>query len=597
MADWESANRVQKNDAGDYRALIGGEWIRVAKAQKNDSGQFRVMREGAAPPMQDINLDPTAGMSGTQKFFAGAGKALTDIGRGATQIVGAGPSREEMAQIQQQDRPLMNTGAGITGNIAGGMASTLPAMAIPGVNTIAGMGALGGALGALQPVSGDQSRLANTAEGAALGVAIPSVIQGAGKLAGMAKNVIDPWLPGGVERAVGRTANAAAGPDKQAIIEALRNPQQIVPGSIPTAAQAAAPVGRAEFSGLQEAVKGRAPTAYENITQAQNAARVRALRTVGQDKAALEAATKMRATNAATNYGAVANQSVEIDPKLFALLENPILQAPLKRAGLLSAGRGTPVDLKTGQVTVGQLQDMKMALDDVIKNPETFGIGASEANLVGTLQKQLVKAIGEKSPGWETARSAYAAQSMPINQMGVGQYLEGKLVPALNDSGASGSQRAAAYAQALRDAPGTLKRATGQPRYDELSQVLNPQQMQAVTNVGSDLARTATHERLARAGSEQARELVGQVAPKVPAAGMFSPHYSVMRAIINRLEGRVEGKSLDRLAEAMQNPQELANVMEGMAPKTRSAIARALREARVPLVGGTIYGIEQGQQP
>ena len=45
MEDWETAERVQTNDAGEKRALIGGSWVSVTKAQKNDEGQFRVMRE------------------------------------------------------------------------------------------------------------------------------------------------------------------------------------------------------------------------------------------------------------------------------------------------------------------------------------------------------------------------------------------------------------------------------------------------------------------------------------------------------------------------------------------------------------------------
>jgi hypothetical protein len=44
MAGWESADRVQKNDSGEYRALINGEWIPVDRAQKNESGEYRIMR-------------------------------------------------------------------------------------------------------------------------------------------------------------------------------------------------------------------------------------------------------------------------------------------------------------------------------------------------------------------------------------------------------------------------------------------------------------------------------------------------------------------------------------------------------------------------
>jgi len=46
---WQSAERVQKNDQGQYRALINGQWTSVEKAQKNDQGQFRVWAPDAAP--------------------------------------------------------------------------------------------------------------------------------------------------------------------------------------------------------------------------------------------------------------------------------------------------------------------------------------------------------------------------------------------------------------------------------------------------------------------------------------------------------------------------------------------------------------------
>ena len=49
---WEAAERVQKNDQGQFRAMIGGKWIPVAKAQKDDSGAFRVMRAGPSAAEQ-----------------------------------------------------------------------------------------------------------------------------------------------------------------------------------------------------------------------------------------------------------------------------------------------------------------------------------------------------------------------------------------------------------------------------------------------------------------------------------------------------------------------------------------------------------------
>lgn len=46
---WESADKVQKNSAGEYRAFIGGEWVPVAKAQKNAAGEYRVERAANMP--------------------------------------------------------------------------------------------------------------------------------------------------------------------------------------------------------------------------------------------------------------------------------------------------------------------------------------------------------------------------------------------------------------------------------------------------------------------------------------------------------------------------------------------------------------------
>ena len=61
--DWEPAERVQKNDQGEFRALIGGEWVPVAKAQKNDQGQFRVMRDFASDLNQAEQVQSQGQMS------------------------------------------------------------------------------------------------------------------------------------------------------------------------------------------------------------------------------------------------------------------------------------------------------------------------------------------------------------------------------------------------------------------------------------------------------------------------------------------------------------------------------------------------------
>lgn len=114
--------------------------------------------------------NPTVGMSGAQRFLAGAGKALTDIYRGGAQLLGA-DNQAEIDAAKARDLPLMQTGAGMAGNIAGNVAAFLPTSMIPGANTYTGAALIGAGIGALQPTAEGDSRLTNVAAGAAGGAA------------------------------------------------------------------------------------------------------------------------------------------------------------------------------------------------------------------------------------------------------------------------------------------------------------------------------------------------------------------------------------------------------------------------------------------
>lgn len=139
-------------------------------------------------PTQDKPYDAMEGISGPQRFIEGAGKAFADIGRGARQIVGLA-GQGEIDDARKYDAPLMKTGAGVAGNVAGSIAAAAPTMLIPGANTVTGAALVGGAMNALQPTAADESRTKNTLLGAALGGAgqygLGKITQAAGaRLAG-----------------------------------------------------------------------------------------------------------------------------------------------------------------------------------------------------------------------------------------------------------------------------------------------------------------------------------------------------------------------------------------------------------------------------
>lgn len=127
-----------------------------------------VLRRQYAKVTDAYSTDPTEGMTTTQKFLAGAGKGMTDLARGAGQLLGL-VDEAEIAEADARDAPLMATGAGQAGQIAGGVASALPAMLVPGANSLIGASAIGALEGALNPTTDDESRLQNMALGAAAG--------------------------------------------------------------------------------------------------------------------------------------------------------------------------------------------------------------------------------------------------------------------------------------------------------------------------------------------------------------------------------------------------------------------------------------------
>lgn len=129
----------------------------------------------------EVGPDPTEGMSGFDKFAAGAGKAMTDITRGAGQMVGL-VDRADVAESRRLDAPLMKTGAGVAGNLAGNVAAFAPVAALPGASTVAGAGVYGSLMGLLQPSTSTRETLTNVVLGGAGGAGGQAV---ANKVPGM----------------------------------------------------------------------------------------------------------------------------------------------------------------------------------------------------------------------------------------------------------------------------------------------------------------------------------------------------------------------------------------------------------------------------
>ena len=589
---------------GAFTVSVGGKQYDVDAPDENTAWKWakathlqEIKSEGqqVKPPTPFKTSGDTALSSG-EEFLAnpygraavGMAKPVIGIGQLGLNIVGQGGDiNREMGNLQQStDKARAYVGssgvdvADIAGQVLSPVNLAAGALLPNATSTVGRIGQgmmFGGASGAAAPVSDPENywrdKMAQIGIGISAGGVIPGLWEGSKAIGRGARNVLQPYLgQSGADAAAGRVAVNVSNGKADEIIRNLENPQVFVRGSNPTAAQAAAPANSAEFSALGKIVAERNPSVNygpKGISGEQNAARLSAVRDVARTPADLAAAEAQRASDAVLNYGAAYNQAIKADPRLMQLSRNPYFQDALKDAEKLAEATG--VNPKQGLTHF--LHYVKVSLDKQLGKTGDTALGNTEKMVVQNLKKELTNWMGAKNPAYELARQEFAKASIPINQMQVGQYLEQKLIPALSEET---KQRAATYAQALRDAPGTIKKSTGQGVSDDLGDILTSGQLDKLKGVQSDLARDATVSDLASKGMKSAQERIGRATPEAPPTGMFSPILSVARGAYNRLTGKASDRILDDIEILMRNPQQMAKVMRDAKPYERRAIVDAM---------------------
>jgi len=352
----------------------------------------------------------------------------------------------------------------------------------------------------------------------------------------------------------------------QQIVNALRGQTEIVPGSIPTAGQAAAPVGATRYAALQAEVAKQLPTEYLERANQQAAARVAQIQDVGKTEAELNAATKLRSQVTDPLYTAArqAGNVVDVNP-ILAKIDDVIAKNPGNKELLteFNAIRGGLVD--ANGIPRTNAQEIASAIDG-LKSALAKKENAFIKKQLTALKNDLTKAV----PGYETAQQTFATMSKPINQMEVGQYLENKLTGSLSE----GKLRPGVFAGAVKEAPTTLKRVTGESRFNTLDEVLTPDQMGKVQSVIDDLARDETFNIQARAGAKGGEVLPATAIGTIP--NWLNKVVTAANMIITRLQGKIDKATAIDLATEMLNPAKAAASMEkALARQAKSAATGA----------------------
>lgn len=594
VRDPQGREREIRGPAGASDAEI------IAQAQRLFSRQnasAQIENDPITRGAKNFNADA----SFTDNLLSGAGKALSDVGLGVRQILRE-DVQGEVDDRAKRDRALMSTGGGLTGNIGtqvgmallpGAVLSKVPATAavgrailspsasLPGVLTGAATGA---AQSAIQPVETGGSRAANAAVGGIAGAVVPTAMMAV--KGGSA--IVEPLYKGGRDRIVGRAINEAAGPNRSAVVNALSQAQEIVPGSLPTAAEAS---GNAGIASLQRTAAAVNPAAYAERALDQNAARVAAIRELAGDagkrqffeaarssaaddlyKAAYQAGVDLRRNAATGQFLSKAEQAAR-KGEITKLLSTPALSDAVEQAKLLM--RNDMKNVRNPSGSVEGLHYVRRALSDKISSA-----GPDEKRILIGLRDRLDTTLDTISPKYAEARVTFRDMSRPINQMEIGEHLMKKAGSPLPNQVGDPTLFPAAFGRATRDMDELARQATGF-KGAKADKILDPEQIERIISVRQDLARALVAQNAGRgAGSDTVQKLAMTNIMQRSGLPTFLADLPGVSRAGKWVYGGTDDLMRERLAEALLDPKTTARLMDKATPSAqRKAVVEALTAA------------------
>lgn len=438
-----------------------------------------------------------------------------------------------------------------------------------------GQGALRGTAAALtQPVSGDDywwEKASQAGTGAAFGGVISGLGEGLRAGGRFIAGALEPATETG-RRAILTRELQALKPGGEAgakIVKALRGTKELVPGSKATAGQAIADIPEATgLSSYQRAASKVNPESQDFFARQiqQEAARAGALNKIAGDQKSLKAAAAARDAVAKKNYARAAVKKLTLDDEWNAIADRPSMKQALGIASEIAKERGGTASFdKTA--TVDNLHNVKLAIDGMLKNPERYALGKAQEAAIQDTRSAFLDWLTKSAPEYDYARRQYHKMSEPINRMEVLQYLKARLNPSLGNR-----ESAAVFTKAVEEAPQTLKKSTGYARYKDLSEVLSPEELQAVQGVAGDLKRTATYAR--QASATTSGTTVRGIGSKLP--NLLSRPAMVVNFVLRAMGRDADVKINKMAAEMFLNPEKLADALSAKETTVKRMVADGL---------------------
>ena len=387
------------------------------------------------------------------------------------------------------------------------MGGTVGRMVGTGIGNAATGAALSGGT-SIDPTQPYWSQIGHNAlVGAGLGLAVPAAIGG---LTGATRAISNAALPLLNPRDyVGQQFANAVGDNAAQVAGNIRSAPTYVPGSVPTTAQAGATPFLVQ---TEKAAANSNPvfrTALEQRNVDNNDARWSALTGIAGTPADLQAAQAARDAAAGPLYDGTHQATTNVGPAFMRYAQIPEMQEAMQRAHDIASldaavGRGTPpvwpiepipgVSPGSRAINGAALDYTSRALGDMISEAQRTGattrVGSLSA-LKGNVDNWMTRYI----PGVQQARAAYAAGSVPINTMEVGQQIANGLGTRAMNAGQVPQIQLMPYRTAFTQA------MNGAP-YGIDANALNTLQ-----GIGQDLQRATVSNSIKSPGSDTAYNL------------------------------------------------------------------------------------------
>ena len=382
-----------------------------------------------------------------------------------------------------------------------------------------------------------------------------------------AGNVVDA-ITG--QRAAARAGNIV----RNALTEEGRMPQNLAaaqnalanaPPNM-TVRQALADVTSPQVQYLGQTVESKtAPGRALSVQQAQEADRLARLQGATPN---LKTAEQMRSAISDPFYSAATQPTIAVNVLPLTQQIDGLLAANPGNAKLVSALN----QVKNGLEASTNAQQVSSVLDNIkqlISDKDNKFIVKNLVNVKKTIEQAL--------PGYETAQQVFAAASPPVNQAKVLGAMQDVLKQPLG-----AGERAGPFMTALgRGESALLKKSTGAARFDDLSQVLSPQQMGVVKGVESELKRNAEVVRQTQAGAEAMKIILEANQSKFRLPSFLDVKVTVTNQMLDLLKDKMSANVLKELEKGFQSAEDFQTLMKKVPASQRLDVLKALGQANL----------------